>query len=207
MENTNQEQNNTDQETGTSISNSDIRKSELFQKVTSEQQSKLDATMAELEALKKSITDAKESDRIKQLEDEKNYKQIIEENSQKLKAAEDAYKASLRQYTLRDEFRKQNVNDEYFLEYHLGKYNGPAEDIENYVKGLMDDESTSRYFGQIEQGPKGQSLPRTAAPGTRSTSTDWAQIKRDLDNPAKAVEADKIVRDYFDETGKMPPGF
>lgn len=160
----------TDQKTGeATISNADIRNSELFRKVTSEQQSKLEAAIAELATLKASITDEKEAARVKRLEEEGNYKQLIDEKNKEIQSIQSRHETQLRRLALKDEFRKHKINDEYFLEHHLNRFEGNAEEIENYVKDLMENEITAKYFGEIEIGSKGQPSPRGVTPGTRST--------------------------------------
>ena len=180
-----------------SISNADIRGSELFKSVTGKQQEKLDAVTAELESLKASIANEKEEARKAKLAEEGNYKQLMEEKDNEIANIRKSHEAELRRMSLKDEFRKQGVNDEYFLSHHLGIYEGKPEEIEGYVKGLKDGELTAKYFGTPIVQPQGQPEPKSATPGTRAANlpleerlkSDDPEVKRKALGEQLAIQA------------------
>lgn len=170
-----------------SLSAADVRKHELFLKVTGEQKSALEARTTELEELKASIANSKEAARIKKLEEEGNYKQLMEEKNNEIAKIQATHNSELCKMALKDEFRKQGCNDEYFIGHHLSVFVGDIKAQTEYVKQLREGETTVKYFGSPQQAATGAKPPGAVSPGTRSTNvsledrlkSDDSQTKRD----------------------------
>lgn len=141
------------------------------------------------------------------LKKKQNIEAIEEKYKTKMSEMEASHARELMARDLRDEFRKAGCNDEFFMDAQIAKYDSEKTPPE-YVSALAENEAyKDRYFGTPQAASTGQPAPTHGDPAIRTAQTNWAQVKADLRDPTKAVEADKKVQEYLIANKAMPPGF
>ena len=186
------------------ISNSDIRKSELFKSVTSKQSEELDAIKSEFEAFKQSIAEQKEAARKAKMEEEGNYKQLIAEETAKREAIEAAHAKQLVTMQLENALaRSVKVDNDVWFKGAVAAYGGDAEGITEYIDKLKADESNKMFFEGVP--PSGQPAPDSAVPGVPGSKITGSQLAAMRNSPdaEQRQAAIKYTDDYLEKHGSL----
>lgn len=189
---------------GTTLSASDIRKHEFFQKVVGEKQSEIDKIKADFLALKADIANKEEEARKKKHEEAGNYQVLIEEEKAKREQAEQQYKTAILKRDLRDKLRDSGVTSSVFLEWAEMKFQGGEDDLDKFVSTLKEDPQHESIFNPQSAAnlPAGAKPPAGASPGTRTSN---ASLKERLSSDDPNVKLEALKEKFKAQaTGQMP---
>jgi hypothetical protein len=189
-----------DQQNETTTPNQDFRNSPLAQQTFSE----LKQLRAEMAKIKDKEKAAQAEAERKRLEEEGNYKAALAQQKAELEQVKAQFEQERLQGNLKTELLKAGVTNDMFVKGAMADYSGDIDGIADYVTGLKSDESNAVFFGEIKNPGIPPANPSNPASNTKA---NWAQLKADLTNPAKAREASAKITAYFSEHGTMPPGF
>jgi hypothetical protein len=159
-----------EEETTPTISNKDIRASEVFKAATGNVQAKADAAQAELAALKASIADKAKTDRDDALKSQGNWETLETELRAEIAAFTSAHASELLKRDLSLALT-QNFSDPYFVQAKVAGYSEGAENITAYVAQLVSDEGNARYLSGYVPPPTSARPPVGSTPSSRPTGT------------------------------------
>jgi hypothetical protein len=175
-----------------------------FEKLFMDTRKREDALKAKLADIESTQAEAAKAAKLAELEKSQNIDAIKAQFESDLKAQSDAHNAQLKMLALKDEFRKQACNDEYFIGHHIGAFDGDAESISEYVKGLVENETTSKYFGAPQVTPTGQPAPVHGDPAIRSTQQSLETRLKSEDQKVKMdALAERLAKQL---SGELPVG-
>lgn len=185
-EQNNQEQQDQNQEPSPADANKQYRESDLAKQTFAE----LKATRDELAALKKQREDAAEEKRLAELESKQEYTKILEEQKQQIQALKTAHAKERLQDQLDRALLEAGAGNSTFRHGAVLQFSGDSDDIEKYVKGLKDLEANAQFFGTAV---KGNQLPQTGNPGTRSTEKSLQERLEDADPHAQQEALQRMI--------------
>lgn len=188
-------------DTTPTISDKDIRASEVFRTATSNAKAKTDAVQAELDALKASIADKAKADRDAALKAQGNYEALEAELRAEIANMQAAHAAELLQRDLSLALT-QEFSDQYFVAAKVAAYEGDPTGIAEYVTALKADESNARYLVGYTPEPAGATPPVGSTPAARSTGTSLADR---LQSEDPGVKLDALKEQLSAQiAGKLP---
>jgi len=181
------------------LSNSSVKSSPLFLKVTREL-GELKALVADREAAEIKV---KEEEAIQKATAAGEFEKAIELHTQKLEALERKHSKEILDRDLTTALVKAGAKNDVFLKGAVSSFDG-ATDISEYVKMLSENEENGAFFGDTETQRQIHRSPSAVAP---SGLKSWDQIRvmEQSSDPKQRLEASRLIMAHILETGKMPP--
>jgi hypothetical protein len=182
-------------------SNSDIKGSELFQKVTGE----LAALKAEKAEREQAEADAKTKAEQEALTAKGDFETALKMEREKMATMEKTHKRELLQRDLTSELLKAGFQNDTFISGAVGGYNAEAGDVATYVQSLADNESNKVFLNSVQ--PQRERLPETGQLNNSGTAITLEQARqmKNSDNPEQRLQAAQFMREHWiKNNGKLP---
>jgi len=184
------------------ISASDVRNHKVFKSALgslTEENQTLKMQLTEIQ--NKLAEDAKAKD-IRAKEEQGRYEEVTAQLKAENESLMTKYQRDINELKLENALVMAGA-DEYFAAWAKQNYSG--EDISDYVNGLKSDEKHSQRFNLGANVQESHPQPFGASPAG-SNSTNWAQVKQDLQSrdPAVRDTADRKVLAYMEKHNKSP---
>jgi len=196
------EETQTTEQTTTDPQSEETKPGKNFEKLFMDARKREDSLKAKLAEIESKQEAAAKAAKLAELEKSQNIEAIKAQYAADLAAKEAEYAKTLKTLALKDEFRKNSCNDEYFIGHHLGAYDGEPEGIAEYVKTLVEDEATSKYFGEPRAAATGLDPAPDVNPALRSKQqTLEARLKSDDPKVKMDALAERLAGQL---SGKLP---
>lgn len=180
--------------------NRDIKESELFRKLASENAEMKRAQEEREEADKKAQSEAE----IKAMEDKGQFEEALKLRDAEIERLKETHSKEILNRDLTTELLKAGFNNDTFLAGAVAGFDSNG-NIAEYVKSLVGNETNKPFLGGTKAA---LTPPGTPSVGGSASPMAASQIKElqngSLDDRAKARD---YLKKYYAQNGKMPDGF
>ncbi len=188
---------------GSTISNADVKAHPLFKKLTDDlaERNKADAD-------RKAADEAAQADaEQKRLKDEGKFEEAIKLEKDGREADARAHALELQVRDLELAITKTGFTNDTFIRGAVAGFDPDKGTIEDYAKHLAENEVNKAFLGEITD--PGKPTPPGKPPGGKQGALNARQIKalKNSSDPAERRRGIKILEDYFDAHGQLPPGY
>lgn len=187
---------------GEILNPTDVRASDTFRKVVGNLSDENRALKAQLEEIQSKLAEDSKAKEIKAKEEAGRYEEVTAQLKAENAALTKKFEREMTTLKLENALVMAGA-DEYFSAW--AKSNFPGGDIGEYVESLKADEKHSQRFNLGMNAPEKQPEPSGAYPAS-SNSTNWAQVKQDLQSrdPIVRDTADRKVWAFMEKHNKSP---
>ena len=180
------------------LSNSDVKKHPLFQKLT-EQLGQFQREAAERAAAEEKA--AREHE-MKKAEEEQRWQDALRMREQELEETKAKYEKDMRDRDLAFELSRAGFNNDVFIKGAMASYNPDAGSIGEYVQNLANDEANKVFLGN-QQAPRANP-PSTPSVTGGSFTTEQLRAMRDSDDPEVRAKRRAYLKSLY-KAGKPLP--
>jgi hypothetical protein len=184
------------------VSNSDVKNSELFKKVTGEMHSELEQLRADKAQREKADADRKAEEERKALEAKGDFETALKLEQEKIAKLEDNYKKQLLERDVKNELLTVGINNDIFIKGAIASYTEETGSISDFAKKLAEE---NKHL--INGANSRNTMPEPPKPGAGNggaMTIDEAKSQKNSSDPKVASAARAVIGEYYDKHGRMP---